>query len=489
MREQNVLKQPANALGTAPVGKLLARMAVPTIAAQLINMLYNIVDRIYIGHIPNEGTLALTGMGVCLPVIMLVTAFSTFSSSGGAARASIEMGRGDNAAAERILGNCALMQLGLSALLTAVLLIWNRDLLLAFGASENTIGYAAGYMEIYALGTLFVQLTMGLNAFITAQGFAKTGMITVAIGAVCNIVLDPIFIFGLSMGVRGAALATVISQAVSCVFVLWFLCSRRATLRIRRQNLRLQPAVLLPCVALGCAPFIMIGSESVISVCFNASLLRYGGDIAVGAMTILASVMQFTMLPLQGLGQGAQPIASYNYGAGCPDRVRRTFRLLLRVSVLYSAAVWALMQLCPQIPIALFTPDATLAAYTEPAVRIYFAVSVIFGVQIACQMILIAIGSARASVAVAVMRKFVLLIPLIYILPRVFPADRTMAVYAAEPVADVLAVIFTCILFAVHFKRAMRRIEAGAAETEAGAAKTAAGAAETEAGAAKTAAD
>ena len=461
MRERKPSTEPSGALGTAPVGKLLLQMAVPTIAAQLINMLYNIVDRVYIGHIPGEGTLALTGMGVCLPVIMLVTAFASFASSGGAARASIAMGRGDNAAAERILGNCALMQVCLSALLTAVLLIWNRDLLLAFGASENTIGYAAGYMQIYALGTLFVQLTMGLNAFITAQGFARTGMLTVAIGAVCNIVLDPIFIFGLSMGVRGAALATVISQMISCAFVLWFLCSRRATLSIRRQNLRLEPAVLLPCVALGCAPFIMIASESVISVCFNASLLRYGGDMAVGAMTILASVMQFTMLPLQGLGQGAQPIASYNYGAGNAGRVRRTFWLLLRASVLYSAAIWALMQLWPQLPIALFTPDAALAAYTETAVRVYFAVSVIFGVQIACQMILIVIGSARASVAVAVMRKFVLLIPLIYILPHLFPADRTMAVYAAEPVADALAVTFTCILFAAHFKKAMRRMEAG----------------------------
>lgn len=302
-------------LATEPIGKLLAKLALPTIAAQLINMLYNIVDRIYIGHIPDTGAMALTGVGVCMPLIMIITAFAALVGNGGAPRATIFMGKNKKDDAEKILANCFTMQILLSVILTVVLLIWNRDFLLAFGASANTIEYAASYMNIYALGTIFVQLTLGMNAFITAQGFAKEGMLSVLIGAIANIILDPIFIFGLHMGVRGAALATVISQCCSCVWVISFLFGKRTTLRIRGKNMGLKAAYILPCLALGSAIFIMQGSESIISVCFNSSLLKYGGDIAVGAMTILTSVMQFAMLPLQGLGQGAQPIISYNYGA------------------------------------------------------------------------------------------------------------------------------------------------------------------------------
>lgn len=294
-------------LGTEPVGRLLARLAVPTVAAQMINMLYNIVDRIYIGHIPGDGALALTGLGVCMPLIMIVSAFAALVSSGGAPRASIFLGRGDAASAEKTLGNCFAVQVGVSALLTAILLAFGRGLLLAFGASENTIGYAASYMNIYALGTVFVQLTLGMNAFITAQGFAKTGMLSVLIGAVCNILLDPVFIFAFGMGVQGAALATVLSQAASCCWVLSFLLGKKTLLRLRPACMRLERRILLPALALGLAAFIMQASESILSVCFNSSLLRYGGDLAVGAMTILTSVMQFAMLPLQGLGQGAQP--------------------------------------------------------------------------------------------------------------------------------------------------------------------------------------
>lgn len=299
-------------LGTEPIGKLLAKLAVPTVAAQIINMLYNIVDRIYIGHIPKEGALALTGVGVCMPLIMIVTAFAAFVAYGGAPRATIFMGKGDNKTAEKILGNCFIVQIIISVLLTAALLLWNRDFLLAFGASENTIDYGVAYMNIYALGTIFVQLTLGMNAFITAQGFAKTGMLSVLIGAVINIVLDPVFIFGFHMGVRGAALATIMSQAVSCIWVLLFLFGKKTHLKIKTDNMKLERAIVLPCLALGLSNFVMQASESVISVCFNSSLLRYGGDIAVGAMTILTSVMQFAMLPMQGLGQGAQPIISYN---------------------------------------------------------------------------------------------------------------------------------------------------------------------------------
>lgn len=437
-----------------PLGRLLFRLAVPTVAAQLINMLYNIVDRIYIGHMPGDGDLALTGVGICMPLIMIVSAFAALISSGGAPRASISMGKGDNDTAEQILGSCLTLQILVAVILTGLLLGFSRPFLLAFGASANTIGYAAGYMKIYALGTLFVQLTLGMNAYITAQGFAKTGMLTVLIGAALNIALDPLFIFVLDLGVQGAALATILSQGISCLWVMAFLCGKKTILRIRRQNLRLKPGILLPCIALGLAPFIMQSTESLIAVCFNASLLRYGNDIAVGAMTILTSVMQFAMMPLQGLAQGAQPITSYNYGAGNVQRVRQIFFLLLRTSLIYSGILWALIMLFPQIFAGIFTPDPELLTFTAGALRIYCAVLVLFGIQVACQMTFVSIGFAGSSVIVAIMRKIVILVPLIYLLPR-FMADQTMAVYTAEPVADFLAVTFTSILFAFRFRKAL----------------------------------
>ena len=445
-------------LGTEPLGKLLFKLAVPSVVAQIINMLYNIVDRIYIGHMAEGGSLALTGLGVCMPIIMVVSAFAALVSMGGAPRASIAMGRGDNSAAEYILGNCFVLQIIISAILTSVLLIWERDLLLAFGASPDTIEFAVGYMDIYATGTIFVQLTLGMNAFITAQGFSKTSMSTVLIGAVSNIILDPVFIFGFDMGVQGAALATVISQCISCVWVLFFLRSEKTILKLKKENMHLEAKVILPCLALGLAAFIMQSSESIISVSFNTSLLKYGGDIAVGAMTILSSINMFAMLPLQGLGQGAQPIVSYNYGAKDAKRVRGAFRLLLKSSLIYATALWLIIMLLPQVFTSLFTTNAELAAFTQSAMRRYFAVMFMFGIQIACQMTFTAIGSAKSSIAVAVVRKFVLLLPLIYLMPALFPADKAMAVYLAEPAADFIAVTFTAILFSIQFKRAMDKL-------------------------------
>ena len=447
-------------LGTEPIGKLLVKLAVPTVVAQLVNMLYNIVDRIYIGHMPGEGSLALTGVGVCLPLIMIISAFAALVASGGAPRSSIVMGKGDHGLAEKLLGGCFTLQIVISAILTAVMLIFSRDLLLMFGASENTIGYAADYMRIYAIGTLFVQLTLGMNAFITAQGFATTGMLTVLIGAVANIALDPLFIYGLGMGVRGAALATVISQGLSCVWVICFLRGKKTLLRLKRENLLVSPKLILPCVALGLAAFIMQSSESIISVCFNSSLLRYGGDVAVGAMTILSSVMQFAMLPLQGIAQGAQPISSYNYGARNTDRVRQTFRLLLRVCLAYSMVLWAGIMLFPRGFAGIFTPDAELLDFTARALRIYCAMLFLFGIQIACQMTFVSIGNAPCSILVAVLRKFVLLLPLIFLLPSLLP-DKVTAVYLAEPVADVIAVTCTALLFSRQFKKALAALEAG----------------------------
>ena len=446
-------------LGTAPIGPLLFKLAIPTIAAQIINMLYNIVDRIYIGHMPHSGDLALTGVGICLPLILIVSAFAALIGSGGAPRASIYMGKGDNAAAEKTLGTCFVMQVIVSLALTAVLLIWNKPLLLMFGASGNTIGYATSYLSIYAIGTIFVQLTLGLNGFITAQGFAKTGMLTVTIGAICNIALDPLFIYALDMGVRGAALATVISQAISCIWVLSFLLGKKTLLKLRRPNMRLSKTYLLPCIALGLAPFVMQSSESVISVCFNSSLLRYGGDVAVGAMTILTSVMQFALMPLQGLAQGAQPIISYNYGAGNTLRVKKTFFILLAVSLSYSTLLWGCVMLFPRAFAGMFASNALLADFAASALRIYCGVLLIFGVQIACQMTFVSLGKALCSVTVAVMRKFVLLLPLIYIMPALLNTDKTRAVYAAEPVADFLAVSFTAVLFAVQFKKILKTMQ------------------------------
>ena len=445
-------------LGTAPVGGLLFRLALPTVIAQLINMLYNIVDRIYIGHIPQIGDLALTGVGVCMPLIMIVSAFAALVSSGGAPRASIFMGKQEYDRAEKTLGGCFCLQLLISAVLTGVLLLWNRELLLLFGASENTIGYATDYMGIYALGTLFVQLTLGMNGFITAQGFTKITMLSVLIGAVSNIILDPIFIYALDMGVRGAALATVLSQGLSAVWAISFLAGKKCVLRLKMKNLNLTPSVILPCIALGSAFFIMQASESVISVCFNSSLQSYGGDIAVGAMTILTSVMQFAMLPTQGIAQGAQPILSYNYGAQNPQRVKKTFRLLLIVCLSYSLVLWGAVMAIPQVFVSIFTPKVDLIAFASKALRVYFSGMALFGIQIACQMTFVSLGKSGSSVVVAVVRKFILLLPLIYIMPHI-GSDPTMGVYRAEPIADILAVTFTTILFIFQFRKAMKQIE------------------------------
>ena len=447
-------------LGKESIGKLLLKLALPTVAAQLINMLYNIVDRIYIGHIPEIGADALTGVGVCMPLIMMVSAFAALVGFGGSPRASIAMGKKDNDSAEKILGNCFTTQILVSLVLTVVLLVWNRDLLMAFGASENTIGYGTRYMNIYSIGTIFVQLTLGMNAFITAQGFARTGMLSVLIGAVSNIILDPIFIFGLNMDVQGAALATIISQALSCIWVISFLFGKKTILKIRKKNMRLAASVILPCLALGVSTFIMQASESVISVCFNASLQKYGGDIAVGAMTILTSVMQFAMLPLQGLGQGAQPIISYNYGAGSSKRVKDAFKLLLKISFGYALLLWALVMLLPGVFVRMFNSDPVLITFTKTALRVYLAALFMMGIQMACQMTFNSLGRAVESIIVAITRKFVLLLPLIFILPRIFTDNKTMAVYLAEPIADFLAVSFTIVLFTIQFRKALQKMRA-----------------------------
>lgn len=445
-------------LSKEPIGKLLFKLSIPTVVAQLINMLYNIVDRMFIGHMAEIGDLALTGVGVCLPLIMLVSAFASLVSAGGAPRASIFMGKKDNDTAEKIMGNCFLLQIIISLILTIILLVFNRELLLLFGASENTIEYAVEYMNVYAIGTLFVQLTLGMNAYITSQGFSKIAMITVLIGAICNIALDPIFIYVFNMGVSGAALATIISQAVSCTFVLVFLFSKKSVLKLKVSNFKLDHRIILPCMALGLAPFIMQSSECIIIVCFNISLQNYGGDLAVGAMTILSSVMQFAMLPLQGFAQGAQPISSYNFGAKNVDRVVKTFKLLLMICLIYSTALYIIVMTCPNMFVSMFTDKVELIEFTVKAMRRYFFALFVFGAQIACQMTFVSTGNAKSSIIVAAARKFFLLLPLIYIMPAILE-NKTMAVYTAEPVADFLAVSFTVTLFIFQFRKSIKQLK------------------------------
>ena len=445
-------------LGTKSIGKLLFGLAVPSIAAQIINLLYNIVDRMYIGHMGEEGKLALTGVGICLPLILVISAFAALAGMGCAPRASIFLGKGEKENAEKTLGNSFSMLLLISLTLTVLFQLFAKPLLLAFGGSENTISYAVDYMRIYSLGTVFVQMTLGLNAFITAQGFSKTSMYTVLIGAVCNIILDPIFIFGFHMGVSGAALATIISQAVSMVWILRFLTGKKTTLNLKLKNMKPEPSIILPGMALGLSPFIMQATESAISICFNSSLYRYGGDLAVGAMTILISIMQFSFMPLQGLTQGAQPIISYNFGARNKERVKKTFALLLTSCLIYSTVLWATVQLFPEMYIRIFNNDPELVVYTCRAIKIYMAVACVFGAQVACQQTFIAIGNAKSSLFLALLRKIILLIPLIYLLPQLM-TDKETAVFMAEPVADFLAVTTTVTLFTIQFKKAMQRLD------------------------------
>lgn len=448
-------------LGSGSVGKLLFSLAVPTITSQIVNMLYNLVDRVYIGHmqpVETVGKLALTGVGVCLPIIMVISAFAALMAFGGAPRASIAEGRGDLKESERIMGNSFTMLVAVSVVLTVVFLVFAEPMLRIFGASDNTIGYALNYMRIYALGTIFVQVTLGMNAYITAQGFTVVGMKTVLIGAILNTVLDPIFIFAFGMGVRGAALATILSQAVSAVWVLKFLTGSKTKWHLRREHLRPQAKVVLPALALGASPFIMQSTESLITVCFNSSLLKYGGDIAVGAMTVLSSIMQFAMMPLQGLTQGAQPIISYNYGAKKPERVRQAFWTLLKTSMAFMLAFWALVQLFPQFFIRIFNDEPALLDTAVWTLRLYTAALGLFGIQMSVQQTFMAIGKAKASLFIACLRKVILLIPLIFLLPNFFE-DKVFAVFLAEPVSDLISVTVSAVTFYFVFRPAMAALE------------------------------
>lgn len=442
-------------LGNDKIGGLIIRLAVPSIAAQLVNALYNIVDRIYIGHIDVIGSDALTGVGVTFPLILIISAFSALIGMGGAPRAAIKMGAGDNDGAEKILGNCTSVLIGLSIVLTAVFMIFREPLLMAFGASENTIGYASEYMEIYLIGTIAVQLSLGLNAFISTQGFATISMATVLIGAVTNIVLDPVFIYGFDMGVRGAAIATILSQTLSAIWVLVFLFGKKTKIKIKFSNFKVERKVIFPALALGLSPFIMQSTESLVVVTLNSSLQGYGGDIAVGAMTIISSIMQLVYLPMQGLAQGAQPIISFNYGAGNKERVKKAFKIFMIISLSYSVIMWLFVMLLPQLLVRIFTSDVQLMETATWALRIYMAGIFALGAQTACQQTFVSLGQANVSILLALLRKIILLIPLVYVLP-LFLADKVLGVFLAEPFADVIAATVTTIVFAVRFPRILK---------------------------------
>lgn len=448
----------SNQLATAPIWSLIIKLSIPAILAQVVNLLYNVVDRIYIGHMEDIGTKALTGVGLCVPIITLISAFTMLVAQGGAPRAAIQMGKGDIKKAEKILGNCFVLLLAFSVVLTVLFSVFGERLLMLFGASEETIVYAFPYMQIYVAGSIFVMLSLGLNMFITTQGFTKISMATVLIGAICNIILDPIFIFGFKMGVRGAAFATIISQAVSAIWVLSFLLGKKTKLKIRKENLMPSAKILAPVFALGISPFIMNATEAVINISFNSSLQKYGGDIAVGAMTICTTIFQMVWVPAQGIGQGAQPIISYNYGAKNADRVKQAFKAFLTICFTYIFVFGMAIEIFPQFFIRIFNDNPELVETAIWTLRLYGCALVFFGIQMAVQQTFIALGKAKASLFIACLRKVILLVPLIYILPNFFE-NKVFAVFLAEPVSDAISIITASIVFFFVFKKEMKNLE------------------------------
>ncbi|TQQ85769.1 MATE family efflux transporter [Peptacetobacter hominis] len=438
-------------LGTEKVGKLLLKLAVPAIIAQLVNVLYNIVDRMFIGRMPG-GELAMAGVGLAFPIITLISAFSSLIGMGGGPLAAIKMGEQDNESAEKIMGNSFISLIIIAVVLTVFFQITSEDILWMFGASDNTIGYAMDYMRIYLIGTIFVMIALGMNPFLNTQGFAKMGMITVVIGAALNIILDPVFIFGFNMGVKGAALATIISQCVSAIWVFLFLIGKKTILKLKIMNMKPSMKVILSITSLGVSPFIMQSTESLVLVSLNTKLQMYGGDIAVSAMTVMSSIMQMVTLPLIGIMQGAQPIISYNYGAKNIKRVKKAFILSLKTCLLFTLVTVSMCLIFPQMFVRIFSSNAELIEFTSWAMRIYFAGMAIFGIQIACQQTFLSLGKAKISLILAMLRKIILLVPLIFILPAIMD-DKLFAVFLAEPIADILAVISTAICFSIFYRK------------------------------------
>ena len=449
--------KPQQDMGTGSVKKLMVKMAVPALVGQVVNLLYNIVDRIYIGHIPEIGGLALTGVGLFTPILMLITASAMLAGAGGAPRAAIAMGQGNKEDAEKILGNCFTVLMILAVILTGAFYVASPTLLRLFGASDVTLPYAVTYARIYVVGSVFVLIVMGMNTFITTQGFANISMLTTVIGAGINIILDPILIFGLDMGVAGAAIATVVSQAVSAVWILLFLTGKKTILKLKVPNLKLEKRIIMPCLGLGISSFIMVSTESILSISFTSSLARFGGDVAVGAMTVLTSINQLITMPLSGVCQGGQPLISFNYGAKKYDRVKEAFFCQFGVCVAYTTAFWALLMFLPKVFAGIFTSDMALVDYTAWALRIFLACGFSVGFQISCQQAFMALGQAKISLVMALLRKVILLIPLIFILPLFFqPENKAFAVFLAEPISDIIAAAVTTFMFFRFFIKMLK---------------------------------
>ena len=443
-----------NRLGTENITRLMISLAIPSVLAQIVNVLYNIVDRIYIGRIPGVGAVALTGVGVTFPIITIISAFSGFASGGGAPLAAIALGQGDRKRAERILGNCVSMLLFFTVILMAFFFVFQKPLLYVFGASDNTIGYSSTYISIYLLGTVFVELAVGLNTFISAQGQARTAMFSVLIGAVVNIVLDPIFIFVFHMGVAGAAVATIISQALSAAWVLRFLCSEKSGIRLKKAGMKLDFSLIGQIMALGVSPFVMSATESAITIVMNHGLQVYGGDLYVGSMTILQSVLQLVFVPISGFTNGVQPIISYNFGAGKFDRVKMTIKRMISITFLAAFVYVVFAMLRHGLLARLFTTDEDLIALVKKVLPVYIAGMSVFGVQSGVQSSFLGLGQAKISLCIALLRKVILLIPLALILPRFF---GVMGVYYAEPVADILSVLTASTLFLLNIRKILSK--------------------------------
>lgn len=441
-------------LGTDPMLRLIFRMALPAVAAQFVNLLYAIVDRVYIGHIPGIGTDALAGVGVTMSIVILISSFSAIVGAGGAPLAAIALGQGNRERAGKILGNGFVLLLLFTVVTSSLAYLFMEPVLLLTGASEHTLGYAEDYLSVYLLGTLFVELSVGLNAFINTQGRPGIAMTSVLIGAAMNIVLDPVFIFGLDMGVKGAALATILSQACSAGWVLRFLFFRQASLPLERRYMKLDKGIVLSMLALGVSPFIMASTESLVGFVLNGSLKHFG-DIHVSALAILQSAMQFASVPLVGFAQGFVPVASYNYGHGYKDRVRSCFRISLITMFSFNFALMLLMICFPSVVASAFTDDEVLIGTVRCVMPVFLAGMTIFGLQRACQNMFVALGQARISIFIALLRKVILLIPLALLLPRFWGVN---GIYAAEAISDATAAVCCTLLFAWKFPKILSRI-------------------------------
>lgn len=441
-------------LSTERMVPLVFKMAMPAVAAQLVNLLYGIVDRIYIGHIPQIGTDALAGVGVTTSIILLISAFSAIVGGGGAPLAAIALGQNDRERAGRILGNGVLLLVAFTVVTSLTAYVFMEPLLLLTGASVHTLVYAVDYLSVYLMGTIFVELSTGLNTFINAQGRPAVAMYSVLIGAVFNIALDPLFIFAFGMGVKGAAVATVISQACSAVWVLRFLTSSRASLRIEWRYVRPERKVIVPIVALGVSPFIMASTESLVGFVLNTGLKRFG-DIYVSTLTVLQSAMQFGSVPMTGFAQGFVPIVSYNYGHGDVDRVKSCFRVAVTVMFTFNLVLMLFMIFFPHVVASAFTDDVVLIGSVGVMMPLFLSGMTIFGLQRTCQNMFVALGQAKISIFIALLRKVILLVPLALVLPRWFGVK---GVFAAEAVADATAAICCTLIFVWKFPKILIKL-------------------------------